>query len=387
MRILLDGRIVLPRMTGAGRYVFEIARRLPGLRSDIELDVLLRPTLMGTDVARSLGESGAGVCFCDARVASLRQWFVIPRLVRRMRPDVYHYPFLDLPYVHCPSVVTIYDLNPVLDSAYFGRWAAVKRPLAGRLLRSSLRRCRVAVTISEATRRLLEDGFADARGKTRTIPLAPSFPVSVSGSGSVLAMSDGDRQGAERWSGRPYVLYVGVDRPHKNLVRLVRGFAAFRKDEGWATGLGPYLWLAGVGDGSSALRAELRDSPAASDVRLSGALTEERVEAAYRGASMVAYVSTSEGFGLPILEGFAFGCPVLTSGLSSMPEVGGEAALYVSPEDAQDIASGLGRLWRDDALKRRLVALGTRRLGEFSWDTAARKTLAAYSEALRPALP
>ena len=381
MRVVLDGRIILTRMTGAGRYVIELGSRMPAMDPDVQFDVLLRPELRGSDAARTLAAAGARIRYCEARVASASQWLEIPRLLHALRPDLYHYPFLDLPYVQCRSVVTVYDLNPVLDSAYFARWSRLKRLVARRLLRSSLRRCRVAVTISEATRRLLEEHFAEARGKTKTTPLALSsnFRVSVRGSASVRDDEGGQR--VERSDARPYILYVGVDRPHKNLVRLVRAFAVFREAEGWAPGLGPYLRLVGVGDGSPALRAELSESAAGSDVQTSGAVTEEFVAAAYRGASIVAYVSTSEGFGLPILEGFASGVPVLTANVSSMPEVGGDAALYVSPQDTRDIAFGLSRLWRDAGLRRRLVAAGARRLHEFSWDAAARATLAAYKEA------
>jgi len=385
MRVLLDGRIVLPRMTGAGRYVLEIGARMPALDPDVQLEIVLSPALRGTGAARTLAAAGARLWYSEARVASLHQWLAVPRLLDGVRPDLYHYPFLDLPYVQCPSVVTIYDLNPVSDRAYFAHWSAVKRLIARRLLRSSLRRCRVAVTISETTRRLLEAQFAEARGKTRTIPLALGSSLLVPGSRVAAAGNGGYSRGGERWDARPYILYVGVDKPHKNLVRLVRAFALFRDAEGWATGLGPYLWLAGVGDGSAALRAVLAESACGTDVRVSGDASEESVAAAYRGATIVAYVSTSEGFGLPILEGFAAGVPVLTGNVSSMPEVGGDAALYVSPEDSGAIAAGLKRLWLDGRLRQRLVASGTRRLRDFSWDATARATLAAYRDALQSA--
>src|SRR5256884_8469403 len=197
MRVVLDGRIMLPRMSGAGRYVVELARRLPPLDPTLRLDVVLLPVLQRTGVPRLLEDAGARVVYCAARVLTVRQWAAIPRLLRRIRPDLYHYPHFDLPSVPVPSVVTIYDLNPALLPGYFTRQPTLRRWVAHRLGRSTLRRCPIALAISETVRELLERHFSEARGKAQTRRLGgrPAHRAAARGPGAAAA----PRRGGRRW--------------------------------------------------------------------------------------------------------------------------------------------------------------------------------------------
>jgi glycosyltransferase involved in cell wall biosynthesis len=389
MRVVLDGRIILPRMSGAGRYVVELARRLPRLDSNLQLNVLLLPVLQRTGIPALLEDAGARVVYGDARVLSIRQWAVVPWVLRRLRPDLYHYPHFDLPYVPFPSVVTIYDLNPALLPGYFTRQPELRRMVARRLVHSTLRRCRIAMVISETVRRLMVQHFSEARGKVRTVRMGvdpthwapPGVEGGGGGSGGGGAPAE-PSAGERSWGARPYVLYVGVERPHKNLVRLVRAFVRFRGSAQWSPADAPYLWLAGVGAGSQELRNELQRLGCADSVRLTDALTETALVRAYRQARVVAFVSISEGFGLPILEALAAGVPLVAGNASCLPEVAGDAAMYVAPEDEGDIARGLTETWWDETLRRSLVERGARRVAEFSWEDTARESLQAYRDAL-----
>lgn len=376
MRVVLDGRIIYPRMSGAGRYVVELARHLPLLDRKLELTVLLMPVLQRTEVPALLRDAGAQVQYVDAPVLSPRQWVVVPWVLRRLRPQLYHYPHFDLPFVPFPSVVTIYDLNPPLLRGYFTRQPELRRRLARMFMGSTLRRCRSAMVISDSVRQLMLEHFPAARGKVRTVLLG--VDRSHWSNGAAPAAAD------PRWAARPYVLYVGVERPHKNLIRLTRAFARFHGSAQWggASGQPPYLWLAGVGAGSPELRAEVRRLGCADSVRFSDGLPEAELVAAYRQARVVAFVSISEGFGLPVLEAFAAGVPLVAGNASCLPEVAGDAATYVAPYDEADIARGLSETWRDEALRRELVERGTRRVNDFTWHETARQTLATYADAL-----
>lgn len=381
LRVVLDGRIVIPRMTGAGRYVIELARRLPDLAEDLQIEVLLRPEVKLTRVPGLLLGSGATVHYVDARVASLGQWLVIPAVLARLKPDLYHYPFFDLPYVAAPSVVTLYDLNPMTESGYFDRYALIKRTAARMLIRSTLRRSRAALAISEATRTLIQKHWPESANKVRTVHLG------VDSDAWAKATRDGnvpipDQAALGAWRSRRYVLYVGVDRPHKNLIRLVRSFERFRQRNGWQNTRGPYLWLAGVGDGSPQLRAQVEASGLREDVRLDHELDEDRLRVAYAGAIAVAYVSTSEGFGLPVLEAFAAGVPVICSDRSSLPEVGGDAVAYVDPYDELSISDVLHKVQSDERLRRELAVRGQQRVAQFSWNATAIATRDVYYEVL-----
>jgi len=383
MKLVLDGRVAIPRMTGAGRYIAELAQRLPSLDASLHVEVLLLPAMRATSIPDLLTKAGVKVHYVNVRIATVRQWVLIPLVLERLRPDLYHYPFLDLPYVTFPSVVTIYDLNPILHPNYFEHFATLKRPVARRLIRSTLRRCRAAMAISEATRGRIRENYPELAQKVRTVHLGIDLTAwtgnVTSDSGHPSDASDGQTL----WRSRPYVLYVGVDRPHKNLVRLVGAFSRFRVTNEWQPGTGPYLRLAGVGEGSKELRAQVTQLSLGKDVRLDHELDESSLRAAYLGAQAMVYVSTSEGFGLPLLEAFACGVPVVTATASSLPEVAGDAAVYANPQDEHAIAETLGRVWQDRDLRRTLADRGRERVKEFSWDVTARETLQTYYDVLR----
>ena len=114
-------------------------------------------------------EAGARVVYADAPVLSPRQWIVVPGVLRRLRPALYHYPHFDLPFVPVPSVVTIYDLNPPLMPGYFTRQPALRRALARVFVRSTLRRCRMVTVISDTVRQLMIENFPEARSSDTLI--------------------------------------------------------------------------------------------------------------------------------------------------------------------------------------------------------------------------
>ncbi len=377
MRLVLDGRIIIPRTTGAGRYVFELARRLPRLAHDLKLDVLLLPSMRATTVPEVLADAGVTVHFVDALLRSARQWLMVPRVLDRLQPDLYHYPFVNLPFVRCPSVVTIYDLNMVLDADYFERMRGVKRFVARRLIASSLRRSRATIAISHATQAVLRAHYPAHAEKVRMIHLGVD-PTAWATNGN-----GGSADPLGPWQSRPYALYVGVERPHKNLVRLVRAFASFRADGRWRPGAGPYLRLAGVGQGSAELHGHVAQLRLGNDVRMDGEVDDVALGQVYGGATLLAYVSTSEGFGVPILEAFGSGIPVVAAQVPSLTEVGGDAALYAHPDDEAGIAAALARVWNDEGLRRILIERGRQRAELFSWDAMANATLAVYREAVR----
>jgi len=380
--VVLDGRILLPRMTGAGRYVVELARRLPAFADDLTIHVLLRPSVRTTLIPMMLADAGVELHYLDVAIASARQWVAIPWFLSRLHPHLYHYPFADLPYVPCPAVVTVYDLNHILHPQYFSSFRLLKQ-IAGRMLTAStLRRVSAAFAISEETRRLITSQYPAWSSKIRTIPLG----VDVEDWQDKTTNSEVGEDATFRtplWGSRSYFLYVGVDRPHKNLQRLVRSFARFRRAHGWEGSTGPYLWLAGVGKGSPQLQCEILAMSLERDVRLNGVLSDAHLRKAYGNAIAMAYVSTSEGFGLPILEAFAAGVAVVTANTSSMPEVGGDAVLYVDPEDEVGISEALSRVWTDEGLRKRLIIRGRERSAQFSWESTARATAEAYHDVLR----
>jgi glycosyltransferase involved in cell wall biosynthesis len=180
----------------------------------------------------------------------------------------------------------------------------------------------------------------------------------------------------------PYLMSVGVFEPRKNQAGLVRAFASLVAGDAQ---LPHRLVLAGsVGLGwRNSQIGRLIDSLGVSErVRILDALPDEQLRQLLSGADAFAYPSFYEGFGLPVLEAMACGVPVVTSNLSSMPEVGGDAPLYADPADVGQIAAALGRVLHDASLRESMVEAGLARAATFTWDACARGTLEAFAAAV-----
>ena len=175
----------------------------------------------------------------------------------------------------------------------------------------------------------------------------------------------------------PYLLYVGTVQPRKNLVRLIEAWAQYlgRRTAGRSTAT-PTLVIAGKrGWLTEAIERRAHELHVPDYVRFTGYVADDDLPALISGALGYVLPSLYEGFGLPILEAQACGAPVLVSSVSSLPEVAGDAAIFVDPLDVSSIADGLARLVEDDDLRARLRAAGLARTGKWTWERTARQTL------------
>jgi glycosyltransferase involved in cell wall biosynthesis len=174
----------------------------------------------------------------------------------------------------------------------------------------------------------------------------------------------------------PIVLSVGAIQRRKNIVRLIEAFEQLPAE--WK------LLLAGsFGFDSETARQRMEHSPRKQDIQVLGYVTDSQLENLYRRASILAFPSLDEGFGMPVLDAMARGVPVLTSNVSAMPEVSGGAALLVDPTDGQSIADGLCRLATNSDLREALIRAGIARAKEFTWEKSVDATWKVYQELLR----
>jgi glycosyltransferase involved in cell wall biosynthesis len=177
-----------------------------------------------------------------------------------------------------------------------------------------------------------------------------------------------------------FVLFAGNVKPHKNLERLIRAFARVKLQPGRND-----LRLVLIGDDVSrygSLRRTVEEAGVRPDVRFFGFVPHRTLAALYRMASVFAFPSLYEGFGLPPLEAMACGTPVVTSRLSSLPEVVGDGALLVDPYSEEEIAAGIARLLDDGELRHALIERGLARAATYSWERSARAIHAGYMKAL-----
>lgn len=268
-------------------------------------------------------------------------------------------------FTRVPTTVVVYDLVPfVTDDVAQRRAARIERAT----IKPALRRAASLPCISEATRVDLERLFPGVAGKTVVTPLAAdgSFfePVAETGHPELE---------------RPYVLAVGTLEPRKNLERLLDAWLRLAPDLRSRYDLalvGPRGWD----------DADIVTKATATRARLLGRVTDAQLRALYAGASAFAYPSLYEGFGLPPLEAMAAGAPVLTSDVSSLPEVVGDAAVLVDPHDVDAIASGLTRILTDPVLADDLRRAGRARAASFSWNRTAQETLNAVRSTIGSAV-
>lgn len=182
-----------------------------------------------------------------------------------------------------------------------------------------------------------------------------------------LAASDSFNEHGEIYkTDYQYILYIGNRRVYKNIERLIKAFAI------GCANLEIKLVLSGFADAT--LLALAKQVGIADRLIFLGNINEDELPGVYRGAIAVAYISLYEGFGLPPLEAMACGTPVITSNVTSIPEVVGDAALLVNPLDIEEIANGLGRLAADSSLRERLKYAGLARARLFNWNKTASLT-------------
>ena len=260
-------------------------------------------------------------------------------------------------------VATVHDLAfDRFPEAFPATWRWQYR--AG--VRAATRRATLLITPSRATADDLEARGADP-SKIRVTPLAASLPTGKADTEATLA-----RLGVRR----PYVLCPGTLEPRKNQVRIVRAFRQVAPDVPHSLVLaGPEGWRV------EELNEEL-SRPGTGRVFRTGRLSEGDLDALYRGADLVAYVSLYEGFGLPVVEAMARGVAVLASTTPAVAETAGGAARLVDPEDVAGIAEALGELLTDEGARAAVGGRALERARDFSWERTARGTLDAYREAV-----
>jgi len=398
---VLDARTATPHFPGIGRYVTNLAAALaPLLASDERLTILHHP-----DHPPALPHSPA-VTLAPVTISpfALAQQWQIPRLLHRLRADTYHSAYNLMPYAPgVPTILTVYDLIPLLmpeqsssRARLLARWANIL----------ALRAARVALAVSEATRRDYLAHFRVPAERILTAPLAADPAFRPPPDDVVAALR------ARVALPEQYVLYLGSNKPHKNLAGLVEAWkianhksahqhinesanhaphtthhvSRLTFDASRITHHASRLVIAGAWDDRYP-EAKLRVAALglADSVMFLGPVAEADLSALYAGAELFVFPSLYEGFGFPVLEAMACGTPVICSNVSSLPEVAGTAALQVDPRSTDALTAAMYRVLGDAALRQGMRQEGLAQAGRFSWTRTAQQTLAAYRRALNEA--
>jgi glycosyltransferase involved in cell wall biosynthesis len=369
VRVAIDARKL--HDFGIGTYIRNLLRHLARLDKDTEYVLLCRDGDLG--VPQQLGANFRAVREPSPNY-SLREQIHIPYVLFRERPDVYHAPHYVLPpAVPCRSVVTIHDTIHLNFPQYLPNRGAYAYARA--LMWTAAKKSDRILTVSESSKRDIIHYFGVAPDKVVVVYNAIDERFGTEPQPEEIARV------RERFQlDHGFVLYVGNIKPHKNLVRLIEAFDGLRR-EGFDD-----LKLLIIGDEISkwsALRRAVHSHKLHKHVRFLGFQSDDTLASLYRLAAVFVFPSLYEGFGLPPLEAMASGTPVVTSNLSSLPEVVGDAAVLVDPYDAVDIKDGIKRVLTDPALREDLRRKGLQRAREFSWERSVARTREIYVEAAR----
>jgi glycosyltransferase involved in cell wall biosynthesis len=358
------------RGAGINGYIVQLLRRLPALRpapDDLAYTAFLHDMAFAPPAGLMIERSR-----WDTRRPARRILWEQTRLAALSGGvDLLHgLAFVAPLLARCPTMITVHDLS-------FLRFPNAFRPFNRTYLalatRASVRRARCVIAVSESTR---QDVIA--------LLGAPPDKVVVVYNGVTEAFSPAPAPQAveqARQLGLPerYILYVGTLEPRKNLVRLLDAYAALRRRSADAP---PLVIAGGKGWYYEEIERRVDELDLGQQVIFPGFVPAEDLPWLYRGAALFVYPSIFEGFGLPVLEAMACGAPVITSTVSSLPEVAGDAALLVDPEDTEGLADAMHRALCEPGLAEALRAAGIERARRFSWDHTAAETAGHYRRAL-----
>jgi glycosyltransferase involved in cell wall biosynthesis len=368
MRIAIDARKL--HDYGIGTYVRNLAAQLARQATDDTYVLICRRA--DEEFVRGLGPRFEPLIERAGNYSVLEQ-LTVPLDLRRAKVDLFHAPhYVVSPLTTCPTVVTIHDCIHLRFPQYLPSRAA--HLYARTFMSMAATRARRILTVSEASKDDILHYLKVPPSKIEVIHNALDERLAAAPTPEDIA-----RVRDRFMLNAPFVLYAGNIKPHKNVDRLIEAFAILR-----ARG-GQDIKLLIIGDEISKypnLRRLVHRFQLHQHVRFLGFVPDATLAALYRLATVFVFPSLYEGFGLPPLEAMASGTPVITSNVSSLPEVVGDAALLIDPMNASAIADAMARVLSDEPLRAELVRRGLERVKAFSWERSVRRTREVYAEVL-----
>ena len=380
LRIVIDVRRIGD--FGVGTYIRNLLHGLAGL--DRENRYVLVAPRAGEPELGGLPPNFETAVYGRSDTDWVNQ-FAFYFFLKKLGPDLIHVPLNVVPLlIPRPYVVTIHDMSSLLFSQ---RWQ-MRRDFRLFLFRRGLLRAERVIAVSAATRRDVENLLGIPAQRVRQIYEAPDprflrpDPGGEAAGAAEAAAADRQRILERYQVNYPFVLYAGAVRPQKNIPRLVEAFAVLRGD---LENHPVYkdLRLIIIGDEISkypSVRRAVIKTRVEDVVRFLGFVPVQTLRVFFEAASAFVFPSLYEGFGLPPLEAMACGTPVVTSNVSSLPEVVNDAAVLVNPENVFDIARGIREVLLDENLRADLIRKGYQQARRFSWAQTARQVLEIYQE-------
>ncbi|MBC8448658.1 MAG: glycosyltransferase family 4 protein [Chloroflexi bacterium] len=386
MRIVLSGWFWGQTATGSGQYLSHLLAHLPEAAPQHEYVLVVPGGISNSRIPDHASRAThhaprlerAPTPFDKLNANLSKVWFeqiAFPRACRRLGANLAHVPHWGSPLrPTVPTVVTIHDLIPLLLPAYRG---GVLVRLYTRLVAAAARRTSAVITVSQASQ---SDIITHLR-----LPAARVRVTHEAAPASFRRAEQAQVDALRRELGLPdrFFLYLGGFDVRKNVAGLLAAFAQVAE----RMPVAPALVIAGkLPPRDTAFapdpRRIARELGIESKVYFTGWVEEADKPALYTAAVAFVFPSHYEGFGLPVLEALACGTPTITSNVSSLPEMAGQAAVLVSPDDVAGLAAAMARLWHDAAWRERLRDEALAQAAHFSWKRTAQATVEVYAEVL-----
>ena len=378
MKIGIDAHLLAKRLTGIGYYILEVIKELKKL--DVHITLFSpAPLLVSADILEGI----VVVTGSNSNAIARFIWneTQLPFLLKNHRLDIFWGAAHRLPAFiprYQVTALTIHDLV----------WRKVPETMRLRtkiqealFMPRSLRRADIILTNSTSTGSDLLDYQPTLKDKISCVSEGCGNGALQSGDDKPPLSSD---PLSFLWSSRlnkPYVLFTGTLEPRKNLLRLLAGFKALPENlrqEFQLVVAGGRGW----GGIDRRIREEIRKYELNEKVIVIGYASEQELSCLYRSAYCLAMPSLYEGFGMPILEAHAFGVPVVTSNISSMPEIVGDAGILVDPLDVESISHGLRILLENKILRKELSCKAIKNAKKYSWKRTAQLVLEAFKKVI-----
>lgn len=361
LKIRIDGRMLYG--SGIGRCLREIIKKVLSLDKNIEISLYGDPQ----DYKRYLSEyniEGKEIIFREDRspVYSVREQITGSMIsLKDKSSQVFYYPHYNLPFVTGRnSVFTIHDFTQFKFPEYFGK---NKVKIAKLVLSNAVKKAKKIIVVSKSTLYDFYYYFPEYKREAEVIYNGVSEKFKILGDREKKDFLNKSKFGR-------YILFIGNNKPHKNISGLINSFASIKNEFKDFK-----LVIISSGFDLESFPAEDRIKE---DIIVVDETSDDELVYYYNCAFMFILPSFYEGFGLPVIEAMACGCPVITSNVSSLPEVGGDAALYINPYDTGSFTHGIRKLIGSSNLRNNLIEKGTKRARLFSWENTARKYLEVF---------
>ncbi len=366
-RFGFDRKTGLPLRVGSGEVSFELLKYLSEIDNKNEYSVFL-------PVKPSADMPGESKNFKYVVFHAKKLWTLIglSMKLKNYKLDVFFSPTHYLPFMtNAPSVISILDVSYLKFPQAFKRKDLYMLKYWGGF---SIKKAKAIITISKSSRDDIIRSYHVPGDKVKVV--YPGIKKDLRFKIKDLSMETLKKKfGIES----PYILFVGTLQPRKNIIRLIEAFSLL-KEQGIKN---EELQLVVVGR-KGWMYEEILDAPAKYNVRekvkFLDSVEDSDLPSLYKNALCFCLPSLYEGFGLPVLEAMQYGCPVVTSNVSSLPEAGGDAALYFDPENVQDIVRSLKLITENSKLREELIKKGYEQAAKFSWEKSAKQTLQILEE-------